>query len=158
MIIEQPEYRQDLQKVIDSLEWNSFARKSFLVIGASGMIGSFMIDVLMLANQQFSLNIEIFAMGRNQKKLEQRFASYLVEDSFHIQIGDITNPLPNELSVDYLIHGASNTHPQAYATDPVGTIMTNLIGTEVVFKTRSSLQSRESTFSFNCRNLWRESW
>ena len=33
-------------------------------------------------------------------------------------------------SVDYVLHLASNTHPVAYATDPIGTITTNIIGTQ----------------------------
>lgn len=32
--------------------------------------------------------------------------------------------------VDYVLHLASNTHPVAYATDPIGTITTNIIGTQ----------------------------
>ena len=34
--------------------------------------------------------------------------------------------------MDYIIHGASNTHPLAYATDAVGTILTNVLGTKSV--------------------------
>ena len=30
--------------------------------------------------------------------------------------------------VDYVLHLASNTHPVAYATDPIGTVTTNIIG------------------------------
>lgn len=30
--------------------------------------------------------------------------------------------------VDYIFHAASNTHPVAYATDPIGTVVTNIIG------------------------------
>ncbi|MEQ7214443.1 NAD-dependent epimerase/dehydratase family protein [Enterococcus asini] len=134
LIVEQPLYQMDIEKVVATVSWDSFYQQSFLIIGASGMIGSFMVDVLMKANQKFSLDMKVYAMGRNQERLMQRFAPYLSEANFHIQIGDITKPLPESLQVDYLIHGASNTHPKAYATDPIGTIMTNLMGTEVVLK------------------------
>ena len=30
--------------------------------------------------------------------------------------------------VDYVFHAASNTHPRAYANDPIGTVVTNIIG------------------------------
>jgi nucleoside-diphosphate-sugar epimerase len=33
-------------------------------------------------------------------------------------------------SIDYIIHAASNTHPVAYATDPIGTVTANIIGTK----------------------------
>lgn len=134
LIVEQPLYQKDIDKVVDAISWTAFTNHSFLMIGASGMLGSFMIDVLMRANQKFSLNMDIYAMGRNEERLQKRFAPYLTDAKFHLQIGDITEPLPENLKVDYLIHGASNTHPKAYATDPIGTIMTNLVGTEVVLK------------------------
>ena len=40
------------------------------------------------------------------------------------------NEIDAEIKVDYVIHLASNTHPVAYATDPIGTITTNIIGTQ----------------------------
>lgn len=134
MIIENPIYQNDLQRVVDSIQWESFAGNSFLVIGASGMIGSFMIDVIMKVNNQFNLGISVIAMGRNKERLEKRFSLYLEKPEFMLYVGDITEPLSDKLQADYLIHGASNTHPKAYATDPIGTIMTNLMGTEVVLK------------------------
>lgn len=37
----------------------------------------------------------------------------------------------NEMNqVDYVLHFASNTHPLQYATDPIGTITTNIIGVQ----------------------------
>ena len=30
--------------------------------------------------------------------------------------------------VNYVLHLASNTHPMAYSTDPIGTITTNIMG------------------------------
>ena len=68
MIIENPIYQNDLQRVVDSIQWESFAGNSFLVIGASGMIGSFMIDVIMKVNNQFNLGISVIAMGRNKER------------------------------------------------------------------------------------------
>ncbi|BDP56752.1 hypothetical protein EfmJHP36_12310 [Enterococcus faecium] len=45
--------------------------KSVLMIGASGMIGSFLIDTLMAANEQLGIKIKVYAMGRNRQKLEK---------------------------------------------------------------------------------------
>lgn len=45
---------------------------------------------------------------------------------------DINQPLNrNDLgTVNYILHLASNTHPMAYSMDPIGTVMTNIIGTQ----------------------------
>ncbi|MFS0950219.1 NAD-dependent epimerase/dehydratase family protein [Enterococcus thailandicus] len=146
-LVEQPMYQADLAKVVESLpELEKLDGKSILMIGASGMIGSFLIDTLMLANQQLGLKIKVFAMGRNRKKLETRFLTYRNLSTFEIVEGDVTEPLPEELLVDYMIHGASNTHPKAYATDPIGTIMTNLAGTDQVLKHAAATNVQRTLF------------
>ncbi|MFY1067091.1 NAD-dependent epimerase/dehydratase family protein [Enterococcus sp. AD013-P3] len=140
-------YQKDLQKVIENYpDWEKLSGKSLLMIGASGMIGSFLVDVLMLANQQKRTSVNVYAMGRNRRRLEQYFADYLPARKFQIIEGDVTTPLPKELKADYLIHGASNTHPKAYATDPIGTIMTNLMGTEQVLKHAAATNAERTLF------------
>ena len=41
----------------------------------------------------------------------------------------MSNPLIRDDigTVDYVLHLASNTHPMLYATDPIGTITTNIL-------------------------------
>ena len=34
------------------------------------------------------------------------------------------------MTVDYILHLASNTHPMQYSTDPIGTITTNIVGVQ----------------------------
>lgn len=146
-LIDNPIYQSDLIKVINYTDdLIKLDGKSILMIGASGMIGSFLIDTLMKANDQLGIKIKVYAMGRNQQKLEKRFSSYLSLDTFEIVEGDVTKPLPQEIQADYLIHGASNTHPKAYATDPIGTIMTNLAGTEQVLKHAVATQASRVLF------------
>ncbi len=113
-----------------NVPWKLLKNKKILITGARGMIGSFLIDVLMLRNQLHSDNISIYAVGRNEQKAKERFQKYLDSGNLKILVHDISKELPAELGgVDYVIHGASNTHPRAYSGDPIGTITTNIIGT-----------------------------
>jgi nucleoside-diphosphate-sugar epimerase len=126
-------YQADLQKVISAdIDWQKFHNKSFLVIGASGMLGTFLIDCLMKQNIDHHSNITIYAMGRNHQKLAERYSEYNEHANFHIHAGDVTETITLDVPVDYIIHGASNTHPKAYSRDPIGTIMTNIKGTQQV--------------------------
>ncbi|MDT2737237.1 NAD-dependent epimerase/dehydratase family protein [Enterococcus pseudoavium] len=113
-------------------DWNKINAHSFLIIGATGMIGSYMIDVLMARNENYRSNIHVYAMGRSVERLEQRFSMYLASEFFHVVEADVTQSITIDGKIDYVFHGASNTHPRAYATDPIGTIMTNLMGTQQV--------------------------
>lgn len=125
-------YIEDIKYVTElQLPWEKLCGKSILISGASGLIASFLIDVIMKKNCE-GLNCEVFAIGRNIEKAQKRFAKYKDNKLFHFISHDINNPLiiKNVDTVDYILHMASNTHPVAYATEPITTITTNIIGTK----------------------------
>ena len=117
-------YRAALEQVEDSVEVSG---KTFLVTGASGLIGSCLIDLMMLACENGKTN-HIYALGRSSKKLEKRFSGYLDSDYFHIIEQDICSPFNDDFHFDYIIHGASHADPINYAKYPVETMKTNLMG------------------------------
>lgn len=130
-IYENAQYIEDIDYVSSlDLPWEKLKDSSIFISGASGMMGLFLIDVIMYKNVKERLNCQIYALGRNQEKSKKRFENYWGKETFHFLQGDINNIY--EMSkidrVDYVLHLASNTHPIAYATDPIGTITTNVIG------------------------------
>lgn len=124
-------YYDDVQYVANlDLPWERLQNKSSLITGASGLIGSFLVDVLMYRNSFDGLNCTIYAVGRNAEKAKRRFADWWENSSFQFISHDINAPLTfGSGNVDYVLHMASNTHPVAYSTDPIGTITANIIGT-----------------------------
>lgn len=129
-------YLEDVQRVAAlDMDWQRLAGKHFLISGASGMIGSFLIDVLMHKNRAEGANITITALVRNEERARQRFCAYAGDGRLRLVKGDINESLNLcGARADYVIHAASNTHPVAYATDPVGTVTTNIIGTNNLLK------------------------
>lgn len=129
-LTENPLYQDDLKYLAAlPLPWEKLNGGSILISGASGMVGSFLVDALMLLNEHKGLNCRIYAMGRNAAKAQERFARCWGSPLFRFISHDINQPLTelNE-TVDYVLHLASNTHPLAYSTDPIGTVTTNIIG------------------------------
>lgn len=124
-------YQKDLEYVAGlSINWEHFSKKVILIAGASGMIGRFLVDVLLYKNRTEGLDCKICALARNEEKIKKCFRSYLEDKNFQYICCDITRPLTAApASIDYVLHLASNTHPLAYAADPIGTITTNTIGT-----------------------------
>ena len=123
-------YLEDINKVANAeIPWEKLNNKSVLLSGATGLLGSFLVDVLM-QNNQFGLNCTLFALGRTQKKAEERFSKWWGDDHLVFLPYDVNKPFVREEleTVDYVLHLASNTHPVQYATDPIGTITTNIIG------------------------------
>lgn len=130
-IYENELYKEDIQYVATlDLPWDKLKDNSILISGATGLIGSFLVDVLIYKNNYDGLNCSIFALGRNEEKARNRFEYYWDNDLFQFIPYDINQPLIRKDidEIGYVLHLASNTHPVAYATDPIGTITTNIIG------------------------------
>ncbi|MCQ2214300.1 MAG: NAD-dependent epimerase/dehydratase family protein [Bacteroidales bacterium] len=121
------QYKEDLHNAICQIDKETFRDKIFLVTGATGMIGTFLIDVLMLLNSM-GYNIRVYALGRSKQRAESRLGLYMNNDLFSFIEQDIRKELPL-ITVDYIVSGASNAHPKAYQADLVGTMMTNVVGT-----------------------------
>ena len=117
-------YRESLEQVLSAIE---VSNASFLVTGASGLIGSCLIDLLMLANRK-GLNNKVYALGRSREKLESRFPDYIGNPNFEVIEQNICQPLDDSLQFDYILHGASNADPISYAKYPVETMTTNIMG------------------------------
>lgn len=100
----------------------------FLITGASGLIGSCIVDVLLSANIIYGKKFSIYAVGRNADKLAQRFGN---NPGVHFVAQNIVDPIDIE-GLDYIIHAASNADPRSYALYPVETILTNIIGAKNV--------------------------
>ena len=126
-------YQNDLAAVTRlDLPWQMLDGKRILLSGATGMIGSTLIDVLMKRNRENGADIYVTALGRNEEKARDRFAEYWEDGHFSFAACDINDSQSLEAAIkektDYVFHAASNTHPLAYANDPIGTVVTNIIG------------------------------
>jgi UDP-glucuronate decarboxylase len=123
-------YREDVKGVADlDLPWDKLQDNSIMVSGATGLIGSFLCDAIMLKNQE-GLNCQVYALGRTEAKAHARFAYCWDDTLFHYVKYDVNEPLETDQiqRIGYVLHLASNTHPMAYSTDPIGTITANVIG------------------------------
>ena len=111
----------DIKKIAElDYGWHKLDGKTLLVSGGTGFIGRFLIDVIKYRNKTFGNRIRVVSLSRRGGESEEG-VSYLK--------ADVTNPIEFEGEVDYILHLASNTHPKQYATDPVGTVTTNVFGT-----------------------------
>lgn len=65
-----------------------------------------------------------------RKKQRNRFKEYWENDLFDFVQHDVNKAMDciQCNHVNYVLHLASNTHPMAYSTDPIGTITTNIMG------------------------------
>lgn len=124
-------YNEDILECMNlPFPWEKLCNKSVMISGSTGLIGSFLIDVIMEKNERDNLNCTVYALGRNEEKALARFSKYAGNQRLIFVRYDVKLPLniDNVGTIDYILHLASNTHPLLYSTDPIGTITTNIIG------------------------------
>ena len=135
-IFENPLYISDVNYVAKlDLPWEKLRNKAIMISGATGMIGSMLVDVIMKKNEN-GLNCMIYALGRNKSRMQSRFKYCYRNPLFKYIEYNVNKELNFEEvdTVDYILHLASNTHPMQYSTDPIGTITTNIIGVQNLLK------------------------
>lgn len=130
MYIGNKTYRKDLETALHGIiNYRELFHKSILVTGATGLIGSFLVDLLLYANQQENAGIEVYALARNKETLCTRFASVQKMPELHFLVQDVTEPLQLQECVDYIIHAAGDGFPSAFREHPVETMTPAVLGT-----------------------------
>lgn len=117
-------------KIYSEIPWNELNNKRILITGASGMIGSTLIRMLLEYSREEKTSIQITGISRNRETAEEQLGDIIDVAEFTYVSADINFPLEDMGYFDFIIHCASNTHPRQYSSDPIGTIMTNVLGTK----------------------------
>lgn len=104
---------------------NYFQNKKILVTGATGLIGSHIVEKLLKV-----AGTTVVAMGRTESKLKSTFETGESIGSLQCSQHDIAQPLPNDLGdIDFIFHAASPISGEVIKTRPLDVINSNLSGT-----------------------------
>lgn len=103
-----------------------FSNKTVLVTGATGLIGSRLVESIMAMG-----DVRVVALSRSGEKLRERFGGYAGNDRLSYIAADVSDSpiIGAHGTVDYIFHAAGPMEAKAIAECPVGVIMPNLRGT-----------------------------
>ena len=121
-------YFDELETAAKSLDLSEINGKSIVITGGSGLILSSLVDILCWANINLDTNINIYLAARTENEISERFVEYYGNPWLRYVHYDALKPVDFGFRTDFIIHGASNAHPAAYATEPVETLLANIIG------------------------------
>lgn len=122
---------EDFYKITKrDISWDALRNSSFVITGATGLIGSLIVKYLLYANRTMNFGAKIYAVVRNVEKADKIFAEEKT-DALTYVVADLTKEKVNcEGDCDYIVHAAAVTASKVMVSDPVGTICTSIDGTE----------------------------
>lgn len=135
MLLDNKRYLQSLRENAERFTaWDRLAGKTLLITGATGLVCSYLTDMILQYSTEQQLNIRIVAAGRSEERTKERFYPWLNQGVMGFAYADLGEEFSITDRADYIIHGASNASPQLYDSDPVGTMKANIYGTDRLLK------------------------
>lgn len=122
---------QDIELVLNdnNIDWKALHNASVLITGATGLIGSLLVKVLLTYKDKNNAPMRIHVMVRDSEKAER-----MLGNNVNYIVGDIRENMVVCDHVDYIIHCASVTASKYMITNPVETLLTSVKGTESILE------------------------
>lgn len=122
-----PLLREELSRIAAlDLPFEQLRGRSVAITGATGLVGGYLARALQEISRTHGLDLRLILLCRSPKEARARLEDMM---PCALQTYDARKPLEAPLEVNYIVHAASNAHPLAFSSDPVGTMQANILGT-----------------------------
>jgi len=128
---ENPIVWADLEKIVaEHSHWDFYRNQTVFVTGGAGLLASYLVRALLLANDCLGLNIRLTSLLRSVPSDGSRLKPWLHHPNLSLVYGNAENYPYGQLEPqDIVVHAASSASPLAYSQDPVGILLPNSVGT-----------------------------
>lgn len=124
---------RDFEEMLHLNQYEHFAKKRFLITGATGLVGSLIVKFLLYLNEKKKLQLTVYAAVRNRQKATTVFSDWVNDETLHVvEIDFSKNHLELAFDVDYIIHTAAITKSKIMVTNPVDVLMSAVNGTRLM--------------------------
>jgi UDP-glucuronate decarboxylase len=116
---------EDVARIVNDFEHDTFSDKRVLLTGGGGFIGSYLCDVLVKLGAHVTC-IDNFSSGRIEN-----IQHLMGLDNFNLVKHDISQPIFLNRQIDVVMHLASRASPFEFAKFPIQIMKANTLGTWV---------------------------
>jgi UDP-glucuronate decarboxylase len=145
---ENPIVWADLQMIVaEHSNWDFYRNQTVFVTGGAGLLASYLVRALLLANDYLDLNVRLTCLLRSVPSDSSRLKPWLHHPNLTLIYGNAENYPYFELeSQDVVVHAASSASPLTYSQDPVGILLPNSVGTAQLCEQARKWGSRRFLF------------
>ena len=140
-------YNTEIANISSNVDLEFLQNKKILISGATGLIGSYLIDVLLSKNDS---NIQIGAITTNIAKAKERFYKFNEDNRLHFLELDLTKDFNIDEKFDYVLHLASFSDPIHYRTFPVETMTMNFNGCKNLLEVAKNSNATKFLLASSC--------
>lgn len=125
--------KEDLEATAESLDPSLISGRTFMITGATGLIGSQIAKTILTCNRLKGTDGKVVAVVRNPEKAKKVYSGFL-DGNIEIIKSDILEYPEYRGNVDYIIHTASPTGSRYFVEKPVETIEAAVLGTNRILE------------------------
>jgi dTDP-glucose 4,6-dehydratase/UDP-glucuronate decarboxylase len=119
---------KDLLKILEKVDLNKLRDKTFLITGSNGLIGTYIVRLLQLANKKQNLSIKVIGISKNEPN---DLLSEIKDDkNFTFYKKNLAEDFEFDEEVDYILHAATYAQPAKFLENKLETIKLNTVVTE----------------------------
>lgn len=155
----------DIREIVE-LNKDFFERSngcSFLILGASGFVGSWMTQTILYANAEFNLDMKLTLVCRSKPKLLTK-VNFTQKSKFNLIEGDLRSIAWESLLLnegfDYILHSATPT--TVGLGNPKESLLSSIIGTSNIMECLRNKEKKSKFIHLSSGavygNLARERW
>ena len=126
----------DLEGILhcEYIHWEGYRNCTFLVTGATGLIGSLVVRTLKYISEHKGLDLWILMLIRSREKADQVFGRDYDSEKKMAVVTDIREQIDIYGSIDYIIHTACITESALMVRQPIATFLTSVEGTKNILE------------------------
>lgn len=141
--------RQDLDHILNHTQglWEDLRERSIFLTGGTGFVGTWLLESLLAANDQFDLRIRVVVLTRDPERFRNRSLHLAGHASVQLLGGNVTGFEFPDGDFPFVIHAATEAQFEPDKEHPLGAFDADVVGTRRVLEFARSHGVRRLLFT-----------